>query len=90
MLSTLTLNIVASCRNGSCLDLSSPGLINFGKFDVSDAIIYQNYSFALVYNYFKDFQVVISSATKCLYGEWKIYGMYTGNNTSVKLLTNLL
>ncbi|XP_045214169.2 H(+)/Cl(-) exchange transporter 7-like isoform X2 [Mercenaria mercenaria] len=33
MLSTVTLNIVASCRNGNCLDLSSPGLFNFGKFN---------------------------------------------------------
>lgn len=33
MLSTVTLNIVASCRNHSCLDLSSPGLFNFGSFN---------------------------------------------------------
>ncbi|KAL4241084.1 H(+)/Cl(-) exchange transporter 7 [Mactra antiquata] len=35
MLSTVTLNIVASCRNGKCLDLSSPGLFNFGRFDTT-------------------------------------------------------
>lgn len=33
MLSTVTLNVVASCRTGDCLDLSSPGLFNFGSFN---------------------------------------------------------
>ncbi|XP_052263703.1 H(+)/Cl(-) exchange transporter 7-like isoform X2 [Dreissena polymorpha] len=32
MLSTVTLNIIASCRNGNCFNLSLPGLFNFGNF----------------------------------------------------------
>ena len=34
MLSTVTLNILASCQTGNCLNLSSPGLFNFGSFGV--------------------------------------------------------
>ncbi|KAK3600873.1 hypothetical protein CHS0354_019220 [Potamilus streckersoni] len=35
MLSTLTLNVIASYRNGHAMDLSSPGLFNFGKFNTT-------------------------------------------------------
>ncbi|KAL3877294.1 hypothetical protein ACJMK2_035024 [Sinanodonta woodiana] len=36
MLSTFTLNVIASYRNGHALDLSSPGLFNFGKFNTTN------------------------------------------------------
>ena len=51
MLSTVTLNILASCQNSSsCLDLSSPGLFNFGSFGVSSDFVPNFCHFSLMKN----------------------------------------
>ena len=39
MVSTFTLNVLLSIYHGSPMDLSNPGLINFGSFEVSILIL---------------------------------------------------
>lgn len=40
MVSTFTLNILLSIYHGSAMDLSNPGLINFGSFAVCTHVFY--------------------------------------------------